>query len=248
MRRALRLAAALFRFTGEEVVRSRRGFYFVLLGALAIAELLLAARRSGDGVEGLGFLFMPGLWMVAAPLCRSWVDEDVRLGYAALWLQKPVRPFDFYLARLVAVMGWSILAAIAVSLAALPGFALAGDPFGVIELLVGVGWIATLLVVLSFLGSTLGARNGALFAYAMLFAGFGLQGFADAVWLGPAYNILEIILPPATAGLGAVMAIGNRGVMAGIAQLWPVLVYTVACALIGVLLSLNVPSRLTRSE
>jgi len=247
MPRASHLIPALVQFTGEEVIRNRFKFFALLLSLIAIIEVLLAVRGSASRIEGLGIFFIVGLWVVAGPLCGSWVDEDVRLGYGALWLQKPLKPFDFYLARLVSLVVWANASATAVCLSALPGFAVAGDVQGLAELTLGAGWIPTLLVVLSFLGSSLGARNGGLFAYAMLFAGFALPGFADAAWLGLGRDVLEIIFPPASAGLAAVTTIRSYGVAAAVAQLLPIVLYTIACAMLGLLLALGVPSRLMRA-
>jgi len=247
MRRASRLVPALCLFTGEEVIRGRYKFFAALLSAVSIVEILRVVRGPPSQTEGLGAFFIVGLWVVAGPLCRSWMDEDIRLGYAAFWLQKPLKPFDYYLARLVSAVVWSGVSAIAVCLAALPGFVAAGDFQGLAHLALGAGWIPTLLVVLSFLGSSLGARNGGLFAYAMLLVGFALPGFADAVWLGPGRDVLEVIFPPASAGLLSVNTIRSYGVAAGVAQLLPIALYTFVCAVLGLLLALGVPSRLMRA-
>jgi hypothetical protein len=238
----------LVRFSGEEVVRSRRRFFGALLGLTLVAGVSLAARGPDGASEGMGLLFMLGMWTVAAPFCRSWVDEDVRLGYAGLWLQKPVRPHQFYLARLLALIAWAAAAAFAVSLAIAPGFALSGDVWRPVELVLGAGWIPVLLVVLGFLGSGLGARNGALFAYSVLFAGFALQGLADSLWLGPAYHVLATLLPPAPAGFAAASAFRSAGVVGGVARLTPLLTYTAVAAALGLLLAMKVPARLARSE
>lgn len=247
MVQALRLVPALFRFTGEDVIRGRRRFFGLTLVTVGVLELLLGVRAVGGENEGLGVLLMVGLWFVAGPLCRSWVDEDIRMGYAALWLQKPVRPLEFYFARVVALVGWALCAALAVGLSALPGFVLAGGASELAQLVFGAGWIPTILVALSFLGSTLGARNGALFAYATLFAGFALPGLSDSLPVGAAQGALEIVLPPAHAGLTAMASMRDHGVLAGIAHLRPLLVYTVSCVALALALALRVPYRLTQS-
>ncbi len=246
MVRALQLVPSLFRFTGEDVIRGRRQFFGPVIVCLGILELLAGVRAAGGRSEGLGVLFVLGLWVVAGPLCRSWVDEDVRLGYAAFWLQKPLNPLEFYSARVAALIGWALCAALAVGLASLPGFVLAGAASELGSLLIGAGWIPVVLIVLSFLGSTLGARNGALFAYAALFAGFALPGLGDALPTGGARSLLQFVLPPADAGLAAISAIRNHGILAGVAQLEPLLVYIIACVILALALAARVPSRLTR--
>ncbi|KPK82214.1 MAG: hypothetical protein AMS25_03325 [Gemmatimonas sp. SM23_52] len=249
MRDGLRLAPAIFRFLGQDVIRTRRIYFSVLLGSVAGVQMLLALRAPEPGLEGLATIHMLTLWIVAAPLCRSWLDEDVRLGYAAFWLQKPLTTFEFYLAWLLALVGWSIVAAATLSLACLPAFAsAAGSPWEIAGVLLGTGWIPTLLVVLSFCGSALGARNSGLFAYGVLFAGFATPGFADAVWLGPAYDILELILPPSWAALEAVRLLRAGSVGAALLELQPIVLYTIACASLALLLALNTPVRLSRAE
>lgn len=247
MVQALRLVPALFRFTGEDVIRGRRRFFALTLGTLGVMELILGVRAVGAETEGLGVLLMLGFWFAAGPLCRSWVDEDIRLGHAALWLQKPVRPLEFYFARVVALVGWALCAALAVGLSALPGFVLAGGVSQLAEMIFGAGWIPTILVVLSFLGSTLGARNGGLFAYAALIAGFALPGLADSLPVGAARVALEVVLPPADAGLAAMVSMRDLGILEGVTRLWPLLVYTAGCVVLGVALAVRVPSRLARS-
>jgi hypothetical protein len=244
---ALRLVPALFRFTGEDVIRGRHQFFGLLLLVLGVLQLVLGIRAAGGEAEGLGAFLMLGFWFVAGPLCRSWVDEDVRLGYAALWLQKPVRPLDFYSARVVALAGWAALAALAVGLSALPGFVLAGGVTQLVELVLGAGWIPTILVVLAFLGSTLGARNGALFAYAVLIGGFALPGLGDSLPVGAARGALEVVLPPTNAGLAAMVSVRDQGIFEGVARLWPLLAYGAGCLALGLLLSLKVTSRLGHS-
>lgn len=245
---ALRLAPAIFRFLGQDVIRARRVYFSAVLGSVAGVQTLLAWRAAGPGLEGLATIHMLALWIIAGPLCRSWLDEDVRLGYAAFWLQKPLTTFDFYLAWLLALIGWSIVAAATLSLASLPAFAIAaGSPWESAGVLLGAGWIPTLLVVLSFLGSALGARNSGTFAYGVLFAGFALPGFADAVWLGPAYDILGLILPPSWAALEVVRLLRAGSVGAATLELWPIMLYTCACASLALLLALNTPARLTRA-
>lgn len=249
MLEALRLVPALFGFLGQDVVRARRTYFAVVLGVVASVQLLLAIRAPGAGLEGLASIYTVTLWVISAPLCRSWLDEDVRLGYAAFWLQKPLTTLGFYLGRLLALVGWSVVGAAAVSLACLPAFAIAGGPpWETAGVVLSAGWIPTLLAVLSFLGSALGARNSGLFAYGTLFAGFALPGFADALWLGPAYDILEFILPPSWTALEAVRLLRTGAFGAGLATMHPLLLYTLACGLLASLLSLNVPARLTRSE
>jgi len=238
----------LFRFTGEDVIRGRRRFFGITLVTLGVMELLLGVRAVGGETEGLGMLLILGFWFVAGPLCRSWVDEDIRLGHAALWLQKPVLPLEFYLARVVALVGWALCAALAVGLSALPGFVLAGGISQLAELMFGVGWIPTILVVLSFLGSTLGARNGALFAYATLIAGFALPGLGDSMPVGAAQSALEVALPPADAGLTAMVSMREHGILEGVARLWPLLVYSSWCIVLGLALAVRVPSRLGQSS
>ncbi len=245
---SLRLVPPLFRFVFEDVVRSRHLYFIVLVAALAALELVMATR-SEEGSAGFGPLLMLASLAASAPLCRSWLDEDVRLGYAALWLQKPIRTIDFYLARLLALLGWSLVVMLTLATATLPAVTLGSATLAdTLQSIVGMGWIPPLLVVLAFLGSGLGARNSGLFAYGLLFAGFALPGFADALRLGPAYSVLEIVFPPVAAGLAASQLLHDGRCAAALVELWPILGYAAACSLLALALALRVPKRLTRSE
>ena len=246
--RWLILVRAHFSFLAEYVVRNRRAYYGVLLAGLAALSFINALGESdGDGA-GMGTAFWLGLLGVAAPLCRSWVDDDVRLGYGALWIQKPVRPLALYSARLVAVIAWTLLGAVAV--AATVGFAGSvggASPLIALELLLVLGWMPVLLVVLAFLGSSLGARNAALFAYGLFFAGAGLQGIVDSLRLGGVYDLVRRVFPPLDSVVGIAAALEQKGLGPALAQLRPVLVYMLVCAVLAVVLTLRVPGRLARS-
>ena len=96
MIRGIQLVPTQFRFVAESAIRVRRTYYIVALLAFA-ALAFLDATWSGEGQSrGTSVLYALGLMAVAAPLCRSWVNDDVRLGYGAWWLQKPVTAFDLY--------------------------------------------------------------------------------------------------------------------------------------------------------
>ncbi len=241
---SLRLVPALFRFEAAEVVQARSTYLISLLALLAVLGLV-AAVTGPDGSGSPPLIFILGHWAVAAPLCRSWLREDVMEGYAALWLQKPITVLGFYSARLIALLLWSLIASVGVCLAAAPGYALAGSWWQVEYLAVGSGWIPPLLVVLSFLGSGLG--SGGLFAYGALFAAFALQGLADSLRLGPLYEIMSFALPPVDGVLNTAATVGARGVLTALRGLWPLLVYGLVCAGLGLWLSLRVPSRLSRA-
>ncbi len=238
----LHLVTALFRFEAADVIRARSAYLISLLAVLALLGPV-AAATGRHGSETPPLIFIIGHWAIAAPLCRSWLEEDVRQGYAGLWLQKPITALGFYAARLSALLLWSLIASVAVCLVAAPGYALTGSLWQVEYLLAGSGWIPPLLVVLSFLGSGLG--GGGLFAYGVLFAAFGLQGLTDSLRMGPVYELLSLALPPIGAALDAAPAAEGLGL--ALRGLWPLLVYGSVCAGLGLLLSLRVPSRLARA-
>jgi hypothetical protein len=244
--RASRLVPALFRFVAEDVVRSRAVYFAGVLGGYSTFELLAAVAGWGGSGDGFGSRFILVSVIVAAPLCRPWLSEDVHFGYAALWLQKPVAPLDYYLARIVAVAGWSAVATIAIGLAALPASTGRLSLIDVAGAVVALGWIPTTLAVLAFLGSALGARNGGLFAYGALFAGLALPGFADAIGR-PAYRVLEVLLPPAYSGLQANAAWRAGDVLTAAADLRPLLVYILVCSAVALALVVSTPKRLARA-
>jgi hypothetical protein len=249
MRDVARLFPALFRFVSEEILRSRRVFFAGVLAAILVLQLVLIIGDSGQTVGGSGPILMIGLWVIAAPFCRAWGEDDVRLGYAAFWLQKPIKVWAFYLARLLAVVSCSVAATLAVFLSMVPIAVLTPIPLRELaRMLVGLGWMPALLVVLSFLGSGLGARNGSLFAYAMLLAGLALPGFADSFDLGPLLGVFEIALPPALAGLDAIRAVRDTGIGAGVGRLLPLVAYAIACSALGLAMATRVPARLSRTE
>ncbi len=242
----LRLTSALFRFEAAEVIRARSTYFIVLTALLLLlGPVVMATGRAGSAAPPL--LFILGHWAIAAPLCRSWLEEDVREGYAGLWLQKPITALGFYSARLSALLLWSLVASVVVCLAAVPGYTLAGSVQGVGYLLVGSGWIPPLLVVLSFLGSGLGARAGGVFAYGVLFSAFALRGITDSLRLGSVYQLLSLALPPVDAVLDAAPAERAVGLLPALTGLWPLLVYGLGCVALGLWLSSRVPSRLARA-
>jgi hypothetical protein len=245
----VRLFPALFRFVTEEVFRSRRVFFAGALLTILVLQLVLIISGSGQTAGVSGPILMIGLWIIAAPFCRAWSEDDSRLGYAAFWLQKPIKVSSFYLTRLLAVVSCSVAATLAVFLSMVPIAALTPFPLPELaRLVIGIGWMPALLVVLSFLGSGLGARNGSLFAYAMLLAGLALPGFADSFDLGPLLGVFEVVLPPAHAGLDAIRAVRDVGTGAGLGLLWPLVAYAIACSALGLAMATRVPARLCRSD
>jgi hypothetical protein len=246
MSHGFRLAPALFRFVADDVVRSRSLYFAGVLGGYFVFELVAAVTATDGSGEGFGTRFILVSLIVAAPLCRPGLNEDVRFGYAALWLQKPLAVLDYYLARILAVVGWCIVATCAIGLASL---AAAIGPVSLIDVgrtVVALGWIPTTLAVLSFLGSALGARNSGLFAYGALFAGFALPGFRDAVWLGPFFRFLEVLLPPAYSALQAHSALKDGHSLAALTHLRPTLVYVLVCAGLALALTGSKAKRLAR--
>ncbi len=241
---SLRLIPALFRFEGAEIIRGRSRYLIACLVFLALFGIV-AAALGRHGSEAPPLIFILGHWAIAAPLCRSWLEEDVRQGYAGLWLQKPVTPLGFYASRLIALLLWSLIASVAVCLVAVPGYALTGSLWQVEYLLAGSGWIPPLLVVLSFLGSGLG--SGGLFAYGVLFAAFALRGLADSMKLGAVYELVSFALPPIGGVLDTAATARAFGVLPALRGLWPLLVYGLVCVALGLWLSLRVPSRLART-
>ncbi|UCF18783.1 MAG: hypothetical protein JSU87_12690 [Gemmatimonadota bacterium] len=247
--RTQRLVLPAVRYVGEDVVRGRRVYLVLVLTALATIQSVIALRGDDATSNGSGAAFLVGLLLLSAPLCRSWLEEDVELGLAAWWFQKPIRPFDLYVTRLCALLIWSLLLALAVTLASTPGALISGRPLaGAIRHLLGLGWIPPLLVVLSFLGSGLGARNSALFAYGLLLAGFAVPGFADAVWLGQGYEVVKLLCPPAWAALAASEALAAGDLRLALASLRPVACYTLVGVLLGVGLASRVTSQLGRQD
>ncbi len=245
MVRGIQLVPAQFRFIGEVVMRVRRIYYAALLSVFAGLGFLDAVWSGEAGSGGAGTLYSLGLMAAAAPLCRSWVGDDVRLGFGAWWLQKPVRAFDLYLARQVALVGWAGL--LIIIFTGIFGIAasLGGAPISfIIDLLVAIGWLPVLLVVLAFLGSALGARNAALFAYGLFLASAGIRGVADSLQVGLLLDLLIRALPPYDSVVATLMAMASHGRTAAIPLLLPMLLYILACAVLGLAFSLTVPRRL----
>ncbi|UCC72844.1 MAG: hypothetical protein JSV86_21240 [Gemmatimonadota bacterium] len=241
---SFRIVPPLFRFLAADIVRNRRGFLLAVLAGYAVVEVLIAASDAASSPEGFGGRFILALLIASAPFCRSGLDEDVRLGFAAFWLQKPVRVIDLYLARTVAAVAWSVLVVLAVGLASIPAALGAVSVADVARAVVALGWIPTLLTVLSFLGAALGVRNGGLFAYGMLFAGFALPGLKDALGLGPGLGLLETLLPPTFSAPAANTALRGGDLLRALAELRPLLVYTAVCAALALSLCTRVPKRL----
>lgn len=77
------------------LIASRRGPLLILVLAAAAASAL---ERRVDGFEGnvTGLVMVLGL-----PLVLTTVGTDSRIAVAPLWVQKPVNPVGFYLARFV---------------------------------------------------------------------------------------------------------------------------------------------------
>ena len=241
-----RLVPALLRFIWAEAFRCRIRYLTVTVVAIASLQITLVAASSG---RSAGPIFMIGLWMLSAPLCRAWLDADVRRGYAAFWLQKPVAPWVFYLARLAALVVWSLAVTLAVLIATLPAVILpALSAVDLAELTMGTGWMSPLLVVLSFLGSAIGAGNSALFAFALLFGGLAFPGLSDVVGLGRLEGIVRFVLPPATSGLDAMRTMGEIGTAAGLIRLWPLVAYGMACAALSLMAATRIPGRLGRVQ
>lgn len=241
-----RLVPALLRFVWEEAVRSRIRYLTVTVLAIASLQITLAAASSG---RSAGPVFMIGLWALSAPLCRAWLDADVRQGYAAFWLQKPVAPSIYYLARLVALVVWSLAVTLAVLIATLPAVILPSlGAVDLAELTLGAGWMPPLLVVLSYLGSAIGAGNAALFAFALLFGGLAFPGLSDVVGLGRLESVVQFVLPPATTGLDALRAMREVGMAAAVIRLWPLAAYSIACALLSLAAATRIPTRLGRVQ
>ena len=136
----LRFAPAFFRFVMADVVRDQRRYLGTVIAAFAVTQLIVA-NRAGDSASGFGPLFILALLLASAPFCRSWLDEDARLGYAAFWLQKPIGTLDLYMARLVSLLAWSLVASLVLTFATLP--AVLFGPAGLgdsARALVGLGW------------------------------------------------------------------------------------------------------------
>lgn len=246
MRAVARLLPAVLRFLWEEAIRSRIRYFGAAFLAIAATQMTLAAVSTG---KSAGPVFMIGLWALSAPLCRAWLDADLRKGYAAFWLQKPVSPMDFYLARLTALVVWSSAATVTVLAATAPSVvfpAVRASDLGGLAL--AAGWMPPLLVILSFLGSAIGAGNATLFAFALLFGGLALPGLGDVLGLGLAKEILQIMLPPVAAGLDAMRRLREAGAGAAVMSLWPLLVYGLVCTALGLVAALRFPTRLGRVE
>jgi hypothetical protein len=244
---ALRLVPALFRFVADDVVRSRSVYFAGVLAGYLTFELVVAVVMRGGSGSGFGSRFILVSLIVSAPLCRPWLNEDIRFGYAALWLQKPVAVLDYYLARILAVFGWCVVATTAIGFASLPASIGPTSLIDVGRAVVTLGWIPTTLAALSFLGAALGARNSGLFAYGTLFAGFALPGFRDAVWLGPFYRALKVLLPPAYSALQANTTFEDGNFLAAAADLQPLLVYILVCSGLALALSGSTAKRLARA-
>ena len=239
-----RLVPALMWLVWEEAVRSRRTYLTVTLCLISAMEVTLAAANSG---RASGPIFIIGLWALSVPLCRAWVEVDVRQGYAAFWLQKPIAPSVFYLSRLLALTVWSMAVTLAVMMAALPATMFPGlGARDLVELTLGTGWMPGLLVLLSFLGSAIGVGNSALFAFALLLGGLAFPGLSDVVDFGRLEGVVRTALPPATTGLEAMRTLRQAGMAAAVTRLWPLVAYAVVCVSLVLLTVRRIPARLGR--
>ncbi len=249
MMRGIRLVPTQFRFIAESAIRVRRTYYIVALVAFAALAFLNATWSGEGGSRGTSVLYGFGLMMAAAPLCRSWVNDDVRLGLGAWWLQKPITAFDLYQARLIALVGWACLASAVVTVTLGLAASLGGASLSlIVDLFIAAGWLPVLLVVLAFLGSALGVRNAALFAYGLFLISGGLRGLSDSFQVGFLLDILRRILPPYDSLTAMLMTMAVHGRSAAIPMLRPMLAYIVVCAALGLVVSLTVPRRLAGQE
>lgn len=245
-----RSTLVMFRFMAWETVRSRRVYLASVWLAVAVLSLIAGLRSGSGSLQGVGFLFVTGSWALSAPFCRSWIDIDTRGGQASLWLQRPVGVAELYSGRMVALVAWALLISLAVGLAVAPAIVVSAIPnHELIDLPLAFGWLPVLLVSLSFAGSALGARNSALFAYGMVACGFALPALEQALQSNEVLlGVLSLILPPVKGTL-SVMQLVDRGLRAqAVVELWPLLVYSASCGVLGVLLALGVPARLARSR
>ncbi len=250
-RDAFRLIAPAFRFVGADIVRTRRGYLLGTLTLIILGEIAIGLRIRATQADSISYgpLLILGLWVVAAPFCKSIVDEDVRLGFAALWLQKPIRVLDFYSSRLIALLAWALIASLSICLAMIPGLIAASAPLiQFLNPIIGLAWIPPTLVILSFLGSAAGARNSGLFAYGMLFAGFTLEGLSDALPLGRLTSFLKPLFPPAHMAVEASQSLQHGAYAEALGKIAPVLGYGMVVAAVGLALALRVPKRLAAAE
>lgn len=243
-----RSALVMFRFIAWDTVRSRRLYLASVWAAITVLSLMMALRSGSSALQGVGFLFVTGLWALSAPFCRSWIDIDTRGGQASLWLQRPIGVAELYSGRMVALLAWALLINFAVTLAVTPAIVVSSIPnHELLDLPLAFGWLPVLLVSLSFAGSALGARNSALFAYGMVACGFAVPALEQVVQSNEALlGVLRLILPPVEGTLSVMQLLdhGQRG--RAVVELWPMLVYSGSCGVLGVLLALGVPLRLAR--
>ena len=118
----------------------------------------------------------------------------------------------------------------------------------IVDLALAVGWLPVLLVVLAFLGSALGVRNAALFAYGLFLAAGGLRGLSDSLQTGLLLDILKRILPPYDIVVAVLMTMAVHGRAAALPMLRRMMVYIAVCATLGLLMALTVPRRLAGQE
>ena len=90
------------------LVRSRARVLAVVLGALGLYGLSILLRL--DGVEALRefVAIVSGGFAIAVPLVFAGTCSDLDHGVGAFWLQKPVSPPRFYMARLGEAMAVSL--------------------------------------------------------------------------------------------------------------------------------------------
>lgn len=239
----------MVRFVLRESLRPRSTVVAGTFFAVAVLETLVVLQSDG-GVAITGTFMLVGLLVISSPLCRSWVDEDVRLGYGAFWLQKRVSVIRFYLVRLLAAavlaLGLGVMIVFSTAPALILGSSL-GEKLG--ELLIIGSAVPVLLVFLSFLGSSGGVRNSGLFAYVLLFAGLwiGVSLTGDPPGGARLVQRLEPFLPPVRSLLEAGERLRRDGPIAALASLGPVAVYLLATGGLGLLFALRTPARLSRT-
>ena len=179
------------------LIRSRRGPLLIL--ALATAAMC-ALERNSDGFQGAVTAFVV---VVGLPLALTTVGDDLRKGVAPLWVQKPVNPVRFYLARFfeetLAAAGLSVITVSIVTLAVLRT---GGGPFAhSLRFIVINALLAFVIASVAFGFSAVVPRAGKLATLTLL--GFTLawrvlESVDVAALDWPGSSLVGVILLPMT--------------------------------------------------
>jgi len=191
----------VFRDEIGALLRPRAPVLLVLVPGSLLAACLLAfgpgdATPALDGATAILLLEGVGLALL---LTEGVVARDLRRGWAALWLQKPVSPVAFYLARFLrAAAAAAVLTGTSAAVLALAFELGRGEGVRILEILPVALLFGATLAVLTFGLSAWRAHPDVLMALAFVFLSTPLSAMASVNpgAFGPAGPLFRAVAPP----------------------------------------------------